>query len=192
VPLAVDQWSLINKVLMIYKITAIGVTGVALAMTALAFYHATANPVVVVQECGNKSFFEGHREKVKITDDDVKAFIENWVKARYSWSDLEIEKMVRSISPISTDGLQQKLKDQLGKKKPTPAGKDQKIEESVANIQVTLTDKSAIAHFDRIVRINGTPLIVSSEIALEVIEGGVTQWNRLGLYVNGVVERDDK
>lgn len=178
--------------LVIYKVVALAITLVALAMTALAYYHATANPVVVVEECGNKSFFDGHREKVKITDDDVKEFIGTWVKARYSWSDLEVDKMVRAIAPISTDGLVQKLKEQLGKKKPGPSEKDQKIEESVTNIQVTLTDKSATATFDRIVRINGTPLIVPSEVALEVIQGDVTQWNRFGLYVNGLVERDDK
>lgn len=166
-------------------------------------YFATANPVVVTESCGEKTFFEGKREKLKITDEDVTTFIERWVTLRYSWSEFNAEKIIKAIAPLTTDGLQERLKDLLGKKAPanakagtttqaTPALKDQQIAEHVAELQVTLSDHEAVAAFDRIVRINGIPVILPSQVSLQIIQGPVTRWNRLGLYVNGVIEHDEK
>jgi hypothetical protein len=191
---AVNQWVLINRTLQVYRAVAMAIGLVALLTTILAIYHATANPVVVVEKCNAKSFYEGNRTNIKVTDDDVKAFIEGWIRLRYTWTEYDPEKIVRAIAPMTTEGLQEKLKDQLNKKAAEAAknGKAQKIETSVANIKVTLSDKDAVASFDQIVRINGIPIVVPSEIAFQIVQEIPTQWNPLGLYVNGVLEREEK
>lgn len=193
-PAAVDQWALINRTLQVYKVAAVAVAGVAVMLAILSLCLAMANPVVVVKECGEKTFLDSKREAIKVTDEDVKAFIAAWIGSRYTWTEYEPDRLVREIAPTTTEGLISKLKEQLGKKaaQDTKEGKVQKIEESVMNIRVTLSEKDAVADFDRIVRINSIPIVVPSQVALQVVQGSATKWNRLGLYVNGVVERDEK
>lgn len=123
---APDQWALINRILIVYKVAALGLAATTLLMGALAFYHSTASPIVVIQQCGEKFFAKGNREKPKITDDDLKRFIENWISLRYNWNEFDPEKIIQSIAPISTGGFQAKLSEILGKKK-SENTKDQRI-----------------------------------------------------------------
>jgi hypothetical protein len=184
---------LLNRTLLIYKFVAAGVIILAVLMALFVLYRSGADPVVVVERCGVKNFFEGKRDAVKITDTDVKEFAEEWIKLRYTWSDFDPDKIAKRVEPISTEGFKQKLIELLTKK--GAQGKDQKaqkLEEIAANIRITLTDKEVLAIFDRIVRINGIPIVVPSEVSLQVIQGSVSNWNPLGLYVNGVVEHEDK
>lgn len=183
-----------NRTLQLYKIVAAGVIAVAVLMALLSFYYATANPVVITERCDSKTFYEGRRQNIQLTDEDVKSFIENWIALRYSWVEFDPNQIIRAIGPVTTNGLQEKLKDQLQKKvvEAAKSGKSQKIEQSVINIKVTLSEKDAVAAFDQIIRINGIPIIVPSEVAFQIIQDGPTKWNPLGLYVNGVLEREEK
>lgn len=196
-----------NKTLLVYKVATGGLTVVAAIMSIMAFYHSTANPVVVALDCnGGKSFLAGRREKVNLTDDDVKRFIEEWVRLRYTWNAFDPDKIVKAVAPLSTDGLQEKLKELLGKKTSAPSAAqaqttsgtaqstagNQSLEEDISHVRVLLTDKDAIASFDRILRINGIPLIIPSEVSLQIIQSTPTHWNLAGLFVNGVIEHDEK
>ena len=98
-----DQWALINRVLLIYKGAAVGLTAATVLLGGLAVYFATLNPVVVTEECGEKVFHDGRREKLKITDEDVKRFIEQWLAFRYTWREYDAEKISRSVAPLSTE-----------------------------------------------------------------------------------------
>lgn len=183
-----------NRTLNIYKISTLGFCGLALILTTLAFYQSTADPVVVLEKCGNRIVQEGKREALQVTDSDVVDFIEQWVRLRYTWTSAAPDKVLRAIEPISTKGLQSKLADTLAKRqaKQTPGQKEQKIEEIATNVRVTLTEKEALAAFDRIVRINGIPIVIPSEVSLQITEGRRTHWNPFGLYVNGVLEHEER
>lgn len=143
-------------------------------------------------QCGEKLFFEGKREDFKITDDDVKRFVESWVKLRYTWTEFDPQKVLDAVGPLSTQDLQNKLKPVLQKTKVDATKPNQKFEITVTNIRVTLAAKEAVASFDTIVRLNGFPIVVPGEVSLEIIQGMPTKWNYLGLYVNGVIEHEVK
>lgn len=169
--------------------------GVVVILALHGFYQATLPPIVVTEKCDGKTFHDGKREALKITDSDVKQFIENWIGLRYNWSEFNPEMIVRNIEPVSTFGFVEKLKEIFGKKKAdnSPGNrKDDKLEEMVTNIRVTLSEKDALASFDQILRINGIPLIVPTEVSLQIVKGSPTRWNPLGLYVNGAVEHEEK
>lgn len=183
---------------------ALGLIIAVVFLGGLTVFFVKANPIVVTDSCGEKIFHEGKREQIKITDEDVKAFIVTWISLRYTWKEYDPDKISKSIAPLSTDGLQEKLNAVLGRQKAqnsappgsSPASsqdqRTQKIEESVTNIEVTLTEHDALASFDRIVRINGIPVILPSQVSLQIVQGAATRWNRLGLYVNGIIERENR
>lgn len=189
---APNQWATLNRTLQIYKLAALGLLGLCFFQVLLCFSLSSDNPVVVVKECGGKSFFDSKREEIKIGDDDISRFVETWVSLRYTWDSNDPERMFRSIEPISTDGFKEKLKGSLGKKKSDKKSKEEELQESVANVEVTITEKDAIAAFDRIVKIKGIPLVIPSQVSLQIVRGKVSRWNPLGLYVNGALEHEDK
>ena len=187
-----NQWALINRMLLIYKVAAASVSAVALILTGIIFYQAVRGPIVVLDKCDDKSFFQGRYQILKVTEPDVKRFIENWISLRYAWSEFDPDKIIRNIEPWSTQGFTEKLRDLFGKKKKSQDPKPQKIEESVTNIKVNLGDREALATFDQIVRINGIPIVVPSEVSMQIIQGSSTRFNPLGLYVDGLIEHEEK
>lgn len=210
---APDQWALINRMLLIYKVAAVGLSlGVAIS-GGLAVMFAHSDPIVVMESCGEKILHDGRREKPKITDDDVKSLIEQWIKLRYTWREFDPEKIAATVAPLSTEGLQEKLKAVLGKqgmqatasrqgttlaaKSATPpagsnAFRNQSVQQSVVNIEITLGEHEAVASFDRVIRIGGIPFVLPSQVAFQIIQGPPTHWNSLGLYVNGVIEKEER
>lgn len=164
----------------------------SILLVGLAFYQSSTDPIVVVDKCDEKTFHEGSRQPIKLGDDDIRRFIERWIRLRYTWKSPDSGAMLRAIEPVSTDGFRSKVSEFLAKQKTTQGGKEQQVEESVANIEVALSEKDAIASFDRIVRINGIPIVVPSQVSLQIVQGKINRWNPLGLYVNGALEHEDK
>lgn len=187
-----NQWGLLNRTLLVYKAAAGGLSLLSMLLVCLAFYLASSDPIVVLEKCQDKVFIESSREPLKLTDDDIRRFISQWVKLRYTWKWSDMPAVLRAIEPVSTEGFRERIKDYLGKKQGQPGAKDQQVEESVANIEVTVTEKDATASFDRIVRINSIPIVIPSQVSLQIVQGRTNKWNPLGLYVNGIIEHEDK
>ena len=187
-----NQWGLLNRTLLIYKAAAGGLSLLSVMLVCLAFYFASSDPIVVLEKCQDKVFIEGSREPLKLSDDDIRRFIRQWIKLRYTWKSSDTAAVVRAIEPVSTEGFRERIKDYLNKKQVQPGAKSQQVEESVANIEVIVTEKDATASFDRIVRINSIPIVIPSQVSLQIVQGRTNKWNPLGLYVNGAVEHEDK
>lgn len=186
-----NQWIRLNHALSIYRIGALTLSALSLVLAIIVGILATSDPVVVVTDQDSKIFFQGRHEHVAVTDEDIKAFIATWVTARYTWTQLDQNSIIRGIEPISTNGFLTKLSDQLGKRK-LDLKEGQKLEEIAVNVRPVVNQKEALASFDRIVRINEIPIVVPSEVALDIVQGKRTRWNPLGLYVNGIVEHEKK
>ena len=161
------------------------------ALSILVGILATANPIVVERQDGLKTYLQGKREKQTISDSDIESFVEMWIRARYEWSSYEPDHVAKAIAPVSSDGLQEKVRSQMAKGA-AGACKGQTVEQTVSGVKVKASENEISATFDRVIRINGIPIVVPLEVTLEVIKGRSTRWNPIGLYVNGVTERGDK
>lgn len=186
-----NQWGQLNRELRIHRIGALGFLGLALCLAGLAYYHSLSIPIVAIRECDSTVYYQGSKESLQVKEEDIKRFIEKWVALRYTFTDAGMQQLLRGIEPYTTRGLVEKVKASLEKRK-SQTPKDQKIEEYPTQIRSQLTEKDALASFDRVVRINGIPIVVPSEVSLQLVEGEQTQWNPLGLYVNGVIEHEEK
>ncbi len=186
-----NQWVFINKMLLIYKIVGIGLSILTIILSVLIFIMWFSDPIVVVESNCDKTFITGKRSEISITENDIKEFVTKWITLHYKWIEFDPETIIRNIEPITTAGLKEKLKKDFGEQKAQNTS-DKSIEQNVSNVLVTLTDNEAIGTFDRIIRINGIPLVTPVEVALNIVQGSKTRWNPLGLYINGITEHEDK
>ena len=182
---------LLNRALVGYQWVSIFLTFLAFALAGWIFYQGTRGPIVVREQLGRKEFYEGHPEPLRLTDEDVKSVIEQWIRLRYDWSELDPEEIARSIGPLSTEGLQAKIRELLSKQK-AHSPPEQRLAEAVSGIEVSLGEHDAEASFDLILRVNGIPLVVPMQVSFQVEKGTPTRWNPTGLWVNGVVEQEQK
>ena len=58
------------------------------------------------------------------------------------------------------------------------------------NIQPTVTEEKAQVTFDRIIRVEGVPVLAPMELEFELIKGKATRWNPQGLYINGITQKE--
>lgn len=150
---------------------------------------AFQSPLVIVMDGTDKRYAQSERRTDSITEKDVEKFVREFLEQMFHWDRLAPEVITRQISPLVTSGLLDRIRQELSQR----AEKDFKgknLSEAIANVNVTVTEKNVVATFDKVLRIDGVPLVVPSEIAFNIMRGSSTKWNPVGLYVNGLIEHE--
>ncbi len=133
-----------------------------------------------------KSYHVGLKNEEVVTEEDVARFVERFILRRYSWKEFIPGAITENLSCIATGSFLLKLRENLAKKKQGD-GKT-KVEQYAAFIKSTLQEGQALASFDRILRINGVPIVSPMELSLSIVQRQRTECNPTGLYVNGLKE----
>lgn len=150
---------------------------------------AFQNPLVIVMAGGNKYYAQSERKSDSLTEKDVEGFIRDFLEQMFNWENLAPEVITRQVSPLVTSGLLDRIRQELIQR--TEKGfKGKKLSQAIANVRVSVTEKNVIASFDKVLRIDGLPLVVPTELAFNIVRGSQTRWNPMGLYVNGLVEHE--
>jgi hypothetical protein len=188
---SVNQWIAINKFLYIYKGIGIGLLIVVILLTVTCINLINKNPIVILAGENESTYFQGRYTKQKTTEADLKLFAEKFVTRYYEWNELEPEQIIKNVAPLITDDLKETMLSQLKQRKEKDfLGK--KIKQSVAGISVQVTKGEVITTFDIVLRVEGIPLIVPTQLTLLLAKGVKTEWNPMGLYVNTVSVREGK
>ncbi len=143
-------------------------------------------PIVIIEKEGEKEYKVGNRGNFELTEGDIKTFVTQFIKSRYTWTEFNPQKTLQKLSCITSRGFHKKLASVLGKTKHD--GKDKRVEQYAALIRPKLQDTHAIVSFDKVLRINGTPLATPTKLALAIVQGKRTHCNMKGLYINGLTE----
>jgi hypothetical protein len=181
----VNQWMALNHVLFIYKAIGLGLVGLVLVLGVLCFYVSDRTPLVVKEQCGETQHLVGARKDVPINEEHIKSFVKSYVRLRYIWEEVNLKKTLLDIRPFVTSGFSKKTGLEL-KNFMSDEFKDKKLSQKISGIDVMVTDKSTIATFDRILRVNGIPLIIPTQMSFALVKGERSYWNTLGLLINGV------
>ena len=142
----------------------------------------------VLEKNFQQSFYQGERKRVPITEPALRDFLKEFVQLRYTWKERDPELILKNIAPFTTEGLLRKISHSLKAKgnKGTP----ESVEQVAVNIQPTVTEEKAQATFDRIIRVEGVPVLAPMELEFDLIKGKATRWNPQGLYINGITQRE--
>lgn len=180
-----NQWVALNRILRVYQNIGFMLGAICLTLGLLSIYLATKPPVVVVQDEQQRAFYYPSKEKVEISGDDISKFIYKYIQLRYTWPELSAEAIVRNISPLVTQEfvgeVEKRLKRKIGKKKSR-----KQISQTVSGIRTEVTPKESFASFDRIIRVDGIPLISPVQLSFKIVRGRANPWNPMGLYVDGI------
>ncbi|MGE4107375.1 MAG: hypothetical protein AB7F66_09190 [Bacteriovoracia bacterium] len=183
-----NQWKELNRTLNFYKLLALISGSAALLCLIMTIGGAFSNPIVVMKNETEHCFVKANKEAIDITDNDVTEFVRDWVVTRYEWETLNEEKLIRSLSPFTSEGLLQKIREQFrsGAEKEF---KEKQVSQYVSkSIRVKLADKQVLVNFDRILRVNNIPLIDPAQMSFTLVRGTKSKVNPQGIYVNGITE----
>jgi hypothetical protein len=102
---------------------------------------------------------------------------------------LEGQQLAKEIAPFAEDGLVEKvLAGQSQKYAKELKGK--RLAQSITFIKVKVLSDRVVCHFDRILKIEGMPLVIPTDVTLSMIEGRSTRLNPKGIYVGGIEEHE--
>ena len=163
--------------------------GVIVALIIALMVMALQPPLVVVVNGQDRRHYQSERKPESITEHEVEWFVRDFLEQMFNWNSLSPEVILKQVAPFVTDGLGNKIRQELTLR----AEKDFKgknLSEGITNIQVQVTEKSVLASFDKVLRINGLPLVVPTQMEFNIIRGSSTRANPIGLYVNGLIEHD--
>lgn len=185
-----EKWSYMQKNQQFYKQVIVSLMGL-IGVLALVFIISESDlPLVVERDRAYYRPLNVERSDIKPTKESVEELVSDFIKVRYEWNSFQPQDIVKKLEPYTTESLRAKLLEEFGKKgvqnKP-----GESIEQAVARIRPDVSEKAVLATFDRILRINGVPVVVPMEVSLLLSEGPKTFFNPMGLYVNGLIEHEN-
>lgn len=185
-----EKWTYMQKNQQFQKRIILSLLGLIGLLLLIVLFAGQQTPLIVERDNSLYRSLLVEKSDVKPTKESVAELVEDFVKARYEWENFEPQVIVKKLEPYTTEALRTKLFEEFGKKgfqnKPGDS-----VEQSVARIRPDVSDKAVLATFDRVLRINGIPVVVPTEISLLLSEGPKTFSNPMGLYINGVIEHDN-
>jgi len=182
-----SQWITLNRVLMFYRYMSAVFIFLALGAWTMMAWSILRDPFVVVLNHKERIWVESEKKDVPIEREEVVEIIKRFIEKRYQWKKLNLDEVLHHIQPITTSGLLDKIKDDLLLFIKNDLSK-KKFEQAVANIDVKISEHAVIASFDRVIRVDGLPLVAPLQLSLELIRGSRTRFNPIGLYINGIIE----
>lgn len=186
-----QAWTDINALLRTHKLINLGLTAVCVLQVFVIGWLYAADPIVVIKDGDKQQYLAGQRVNLPISEKSVEEFVRKFLKIRYEWDKLNPQAKRKSLAPIVTSGLQQKLFKLLTHLKDKEfQGKE--TSQAIVNVKVSVTKKKVVASFDKLLRLAGVPIPVPTTLSLHIIKGTTNVWNPIGLLVNGVIEHQEK
>jgi hypothetical protein len=186
-----EKWTTTQKNQQFHKRVIMSLIALIGILSVVIILSSNSSPLVVERENSIYRALSIVGSEVKPSKESVEIIIEEFVRARYEWEAFVPQSIIKNLEPYTTDAFQTKLFEEFGKKgfqnKP-----GESIEQVVARIKPNVSEKAVLATFDRILRINGIPVVVPTEISLMLSEGPKTFFNPIGLYINGLIEHESR
>ena len=159
--------------------------GVVAVLIIVIVVMSFQSPLVIVTDGFDKHYRQTERKADSITEKDVENFVREFMDQLFTWEKLSPEVILRQVSPLVTSGLLDRISLELSQK----AEKDFKgktLSQEIVGVSI----KEVIASFDKVLKINGVSIVIPSQMSFNIIRGGSTRWNPMGLYVNGLIEHE--
>lgn len=186
-----EKWTSAQVSMQFQRRIILGLFGLIGILALIVLFAGQNSPIVVERREALFAPLSVQKDGVKITNETVGELVKEFIKLRYEWPKFDPEQIVKQLEPLTSGDLRSKLLLEFGTK-----GHENKdggsVEQTVSRIRPEVSDKAVLAGFDRILRINGVPIVVPTQISLLLVEGPKTSINPLGLYVNGVIEHEER
>ena len=136
----------------------------------------------------HECYLRAQRARINLSEEDIKDFVEGFLRIRYEWEELHPKSMHTSLSPLVTEGLNTKIFTLLTHLKEKDF-KGKKTSQAIVNLSLTVTEKEVTAQFDKLLKIEGLPIPVPTKVSIKLVQDQPNAWNPMGLLVNQMVEQ---
>ena len=163
--------------------------GVLQAITILCL--TFSSPIVIIEKDGERIGHIGEKKELTITEGEIKELARKFIKDRYEWQEFNPEYIVSNLSPIVKSGLKAKIRKKLENRWEQLKG--QQVSQYVGKIKVHIDEhKRIIGVFDKVLRIENIPLFSETHVLIGIVKGFSNKANKIGLYINSVVNYESK
>lgn len=181
------SWLGLNRELDRQKLLSLILSAINGILVIVITYLVLSPPLVITEDRGKKNHSIARRVNVEVTSRDLEDIASQFILARYQWDQFDRTSIIKGITPFITNKLTGKIKKELTKlAKQFP--KDKLISQSVANIRSEVTIEKIKVSFDRILKVDGLPLVTPIEVEFLMMEGNSNQLNPLGIYINNIIQ----
>ena len=182
-------WTAQENLIHFYRLLAAGLGVLSVLLLILTVVFSFRDPIVVVKSATEQEFYPSSRAPASIEKTDVEHITRKFLKALYVWPEFNGQTLAKEISPYAEDALVKKVTELQAVK----FGKDfkgKKLAQEISFVQVKVLDDRVVCSFDRILKIEGIPLVIPTEVTLSMLRGDSTRENPMGVFVSGILEHE--
>ena len=182
-------WASQENLIRILKLATMSLGALVVALIIAIVAVSLRPPLVVVDKLGHHDFYPASHENVQLTPEDIATFSKGFLDALYVWSDFAAGTLRSSVSPFVDADLLEKIVDAQSSRYSKEL-KGKKLEEALTFVKVDVLSDRVVCHMDRVLKINGLPLVIPTELSLSMIQGAKTRINPMGIYIVGITEHE--
>lgn len=182
-------WTSQENLVHFHRLLSLGLGVLAVLLLALITALCFRNPIVVVRNGSAQEFYQGTSAKVTFEKADVEDFTRKFISALYAWSEFNGDALSKEIGPLAEAGLVTKVIDGHAQKFSKEL-KGKHLSQAIAFLRIEVLPDRVVCRFDRILKIEGIPLVIPMEVTLSMIQSSPTRLNPMGVYVAGITEQD--
>ncbi|MBX2994081.1 MAG: hypothetical protein KF681_04650 [Bdellovibrionaceae bacterium] len=182
-------WTAQENLIHFYRLLSAGLGGLAVILLVVAVAFGFRDPIVVVKSDDAQEFFVSRRAPVSIEKKDVENITRRFLDALYVWPEFNGQALAKEIAPYAEEALVGKIVETQALK----YGKDfkgKKLAQELSFVKVDVLEDRVICTFDRILKIEGIPLVIPTEVTLSMLRGSSTRENPMGVFVSGILENE--
>jgi hypothetical protein len=183
-------WAAQEKVAHTYKLVSFGLAGFVLFLIMGITAMALQNPIVLVRTHGEQEFYPTERRRAPLEKADVEEFTKSFLASLYVWKEFNGERIARAVAPFADSALVVKVVDAQSQKYVKEL-KGKSIAQAITFVEVDVQEAKVVCRFDRVLKIEGIPLVIPAEVTLAMEQGEPTRLNPMGIYVTGILENDN-
>ncbi len=183
-------WKAQEKVLHLYRVASLALAAVTILVISFLIAERFRNPVVIVRSQTAQEFYPTERKPAQIEKSDVETFTKQFLANLYAWKDFDGSKIARAIAPFSEDALVAKVVDAQSQRYVKEL-KGKRLAQAITFVEVKVLEDRVNCRFDRVLKIEGIPLVIPTEVSLSLVQGEQTYFNPMGIYVTTIAENSN-
>lgn len=182
-------WTAQENVIQFYKIVSACLGGVVFVLVGALLVSYFRDPIVVIKTNSELEFYPSSRARTIVGKYEVSQFTKQFIAALYVWPEFNADTLKREVSTFIEDDLLEKLM-MAQVQRYVKELKNKKMSQAVTSIEVEVLSDKVIAKFDRLLKIEGIPLVIPTELTISMIQGSGTRLNPMGIYISGIIEHE--
>ncbi len=183
-------WLAQENTIRVYKLIAIGLSILSVVLMSTVVVMSFSDPVVVSETSEQLKFYPSKKAPATIGEKEIKSFSEEFLRRFYVWSSFDPEALKIEISPLTEENLVKKAVAAQLKKYGSKDFAGKKIAQAITFVRVNVFEDRVECLFDRVLKIDGLPLVIPTTMTLSLLKGKANRLNPMGVYVVGINESE--